>query len=249
MALKHSLRRIGRRVLPPAIGDRLRVDEGEDTAVGDVRFGSFRRIGPLRPNWGFGHGLPVDRHYIESFLERNADRVRGRVLEIGDDTYTRRFGGDRVTGIDVLLGPPGGDGATIVADLGDAPHIPDARFDAIVCTQTLQLVYDIHAAVATLHRVLKQGGSALVTMPGITRIARSEMDRWGDFWRITGRTAERMFGEVFGAANIDVWTGGNALTAVAFLHGVTAQELTAAELDTPHRDYEVIVAVRATRAP
>jgi SAM-dependent methyltransferase len=245
MALKHSLRRIGRRVLPPAIGDRFAIDENEDTAVGDVRFGSFRRIGPLRPNWGFGHGLPVDRHYIESFLAVNAGRVRGQVLEIGDDTYTRRFGGDRVTGVDILLGPPGGDGATIVADLSDAPHIPDARFDAIVCTQTLQLVYDIHAAVATLHRILKPGGTALVTMPGITRIARSEMDRWGDFWRITSRTAQRMFGDAFGAENIDVWAGGNALAAVAFLHGVTAQELTAAELDTSHRDYEVIVAVRA----
>lgn len=247
MALKHSLGRIGRRVLPSGIRARFRMHEDDDLPVGAVRFGSFRRVGALRRNWGFGHGLPVDRHYIEGFLGRNAERVRGHVLEIGDDTYTRRFGGDRVTGVDILLGPPGGVDATIVADLGDAPHIPDASFDTIVCTQTLQFVYDIRPAVATLHRILKPGGTALVTLPGITRIARSEMDRFGDYWRITSRAAERMFGDVFGADHIEVWAGGNALAAVAFLHGVTAQELTREELDTPHPDFEVIVAIRATR--
>ena len=73
------------------------------------------------------------------------------------------------------------------------------------------------------------------------------MDIWGDYWRVTGRTAERLFGDVFGVANIDVRSYGNALTAVGFLHGITAQELTLPELDTPHPDFEVSVAVRATK--
>ena len=49
----------------------------------------------------------------------------GRVLEIGDDEYTRRFGGDRVERSDVLHVEEGNPQATIVADLADAPQIPD----------------------------------------------------------------------------------------------------------------------------
>jgi hypothetical protein len=46
----------------------------------------------------------LDRYYIEAFLGRHAADIRGRTLEIGDDTYTLRFGG-RVTQSDVLQRP------------------------------------------------------------------------------------------------------------------------------------------------
>ena len=45
--------------------------------------------------------------------------------------------------------------ATIVGDLTDAPHIPSDAFDCAIVTQTLQFVYDVRAALATLHRVLR----------------------------------------------------------------------------------------------
>ena len=56
--------------------------------------------------------------------------------------------------------------ATIVADLTDAPHIPDDTFDCAIVTQTLQFVYDVRAAFATLHRILAPGGVLLATVPG-----------------------------------------------------------------------------------
>ena len=40
----------------------------------------------------------MDRHYIERFLAQHAVDVQGRVLEVGDDAYTRRFGGERSGG-------------------------------------------------------------------------------------------------------------------------------------------------------
>ena len=46
----------------------------------------------------------------------------------------------------------------------------------MICTQTLQLVFDVGAAVQTLHRILKPGGVALVTIPGITQMSG---DEWG----------------------------------------------------------------------
>src|SRR6185503_1474005 len=63
------------------------------TSVWD--WGDLRRLRPVSRTFGYDRGLPVDRYYIESFLERNRRDIDGRTLEIGDDEYTRRFGGER----------------------------------------------------------------------------------------------------------------------------------------------------------
>ena len=85
--------------------------------VGRVSFGNLRRVTPISREFGFDRGLPVDRYYIENFLTHHADDIRGRVLEIGDNSYTRRFGGDHVTKSDVLHVVEGNPQATIVGDL------------------------------------------------------------------------------------------------------------------------------------
>ena len=117
-------------------------------AVGAVDFGDLRRTAPISRKFGVDRGLPVDRFYIERFLAKEADSIRGQVLEVGEDTYTRRFGGQRVTGNDVLHVTGDNPAATIVADLADAPQVPDERFDSIVLTQTLQLIFDPPASAA-----------------------------------------------------------------------------------------------------
>ena len=48
----------------------------------------------LSRDFGFDRGTPIDRYYIESFLSTHASDIRGHVLEVADNTYTRRFGGD-----------------------------------------------------------------------------------------------------------------------------------------------------------
>ena len=94
-----------------------------------LRFGSLRRLTPVSRHFGYDRGLPVDRYYIERFLEENAPAVAGHVLEIGDSAYTRRFGGRRVTDSDVLNIDPGQPETTIVGDLAIADHIPSDSFD------------------------------------------------------------------------------------------------------------------------
>jgi hypothetical protein len=70
------------------------------TAVGRVRFGSLRRLHPIGEIFGVKRGQSlercIDRYYIAAFLARHAADIHGDVLEIADDTYTRRFGGPRV---------------------------------------------------------------------------------------------------------------------------------------------------------
>jgi SAM-dependent methyltransferase len=209
-------------------------------------WGDLRRLRPVSREFGYDRGLPVDRYYIESFLETNQRDIGGRTLEIGDDEYTRRFGGERTTRRDVLHVHEGNSAATIVGDLVEAPQIADAIFDCIVVTQTLHLIYDVESAITTLHRILRPGGVVLATVPGITQISEDEWSRtWS--WAFDSRLARRLFASRFGEQNVAVEARGNALAAAAFLHGLATTDLTPEQLDAEEAASELLLTVRAVR--
>ena len=137
-------------------------------------------------------------------------------------------------------------GATIVGDLSVPGVLPEGAFDCLIVTQTLQLIYNMHAAVAAMHRALKSGGVLLLTCPGISQVDRGEW-RASWFWSMTRPAAERMFGDVFGGANVAVETRGNVYAAVCFLEGLALEEVEAAKLEVLDASYPVIVTVRARR--
>jgi glycosyltransferase involved in cell wall biosynthesis/peptidoglycan/xylan/chitin deacetylase (PgdA/CDA1 family)/SAM-dependent methyltransferase len=215
--------------------------------VGKAHFGDLRRLTPISSNWGLDRGRPIDRYYVENFLAQHASIIRGRVLEIGDNSYTKVFGGDRVAISDVLHVTEGNPMATIVGDLTRADHIPSDSFDCIILTQTLQLIYDARAALETLHRILKPDGVLLATFPGITQIAR---DEWAAswYWHFTTLSARRLFEEVFARSNVQIQCYGNVLASTAFLYGLAVDELDKEELDYRDPDYELLIAVKAVKA-
>lgn len=233
------------RRLPLPLRRLLRRAFGRPPPPGGIDFGDFRRLEPIDPGFGYDRGTPVDRHYIEDFLARHAADVRGEVLEVGEDTYTRAYGGERVTRRAVLHVSEGNPAATYVGDLATADHLPSEAFDCVILTQTLHLIYDFHAALRTLRRILRPGGVLLATVPGITQIDRGE---WGDtwYWSFTAASVRRMFTEDFGAPP-ELETHGNVLAAVSFLQGVAAEELQPRELAVHDAAYPVIIAVRAMR--
>jgi len=197
--------------------------------------------------FGFDRGKCIDRYYIEQFLSANVEDIRGHVLEIANNNYTRKFGANRVVTSDVLHAAEGKQGVTIVADLVCGDNIESNTFDCIILTQTLQFIYDTRAALKTLSRILKPGGVILATFSGISQISRYDMDRWGDYWRFTSLSAQRLFREVFPADNIDIQTYGNVLTSVAFLHGLSVDELHCEELDYVDPDYELLITIKAIK--
>jgi SAM-dependent methyltransferase len=209
-------------------------------------WGDLRRLQPVSQEFGYDRGLPVDRYYIERFLERHRRDVAGRTLEIGDDEYTRRYGGDRTTRRDVLHVHGRNPAATIVGDLADAPQIADGTFDCIVVTQTLHLIYDVGLAVATLHRILRPGGVVLATFPGISQLSGDEWSRtWS--WGFDSRLARLLFACRFGENNVTVEAHGNSLAAAGFLLGLATVELDPVQLDAHEAGCELLVAVRAVR--
>lgn len=237
-------------VLPERVAGSLRrAAAGSLMSVppGAVRFGDLRRLAPLDPGFGYNRGGPVDRYYIERFLEWHSDDIRGRVLEIGERTYTCRYGGDKVLVSDVLHVHEGNPEATIVGDLATADHIPSNTFDCVIITQTLHLIYDFRAALATLHRILKPGGVLLATVPGTSQSSR---DEWADiwYWSFTKHSMRRLIADTFPGASAQIESYGNVLAAAAFLYGVAAWELTQGERDYRDPQYEVVVTVRAQKA-
>lgn len=203
---------------------------------------------PISRVFGFDRGVPIDRYYIEKFLELNSDLIKGVVLEIGDDVYTRSFGGIRVIKNYVLHATPGNNNAIIIGDLTNLPQVEDNLFDCIILTQTLQFIYDVKAAIKTIYRILKPGGIVLATVPGISQIRRYDMNRRGEYWRFTDLSAKRLFGEFFLAENIEVKNHGNVLVAVAFLHGLAAHELKQKELDCYDQNYQVLITIKAIKS-
>ncbi|HKG98982.1 MAG TPA: methyltransferase domain-containing protein [Pyrinomonadaceae bacterium] len=213
--------------------------------VGTLKFGSLGRVNPISRHFGFDRGNCIDRFYIEDFLSTNASDIKGRVLEIADNEYTKQFGGNRVTQSDVLH-VQGSPRATIVADLTRADNVPSDSFDCMIITQTLQFIYDTRAAIATMHRLLKPGGVLLTTFPGISQISRVDMDQWGEYWRFTTMSAKQLFAETFGDS-VTVQAYGNVFAAVAFLHGLAQEDIDLAKLKPHDADYEVLVTVRAVK--
>jgi hypothetical protein len=109
----------------------------------------------------------------------------------------------------------------------------------------LQYIYDLKATISTLYRILKPGGVVLATIPGIAHISRYDLEHWGEYWRLTSLSAQKLFGEVFPPENVEVQAYGNLLTAAAFLYGLPAEGFKQEELDYQHPDFQVLITARA----
>lgn len=249
-SVRRAVHGIGRRLVPtvPRVIRRpLRRWIGVPPPVGAVDLGDLRRLAPISDEFGFDRGRPIDRYYIERFLAQHAADVRGHVMEIGDADYTRRFGGDDVLRSEVLHVTAGNPAATLVGDLTDGDHLPSAAFDCIILTQTLHLIHDVRAALATAVRMLRRGGTLLVTVPGISQIDRGEWhDTWS--WAITPQALDRLLRESSTTGEVTVEAHGNVLAATAFLHGLADTELRPEELDVHDPAYPVLVTGRLVRS-
>lgn len=206
-----------------------------------------RATNPISTVFGYDRGNPIDRRYIEHFLARHARDIKGHVMEVGDNSYTMRFGGDHVTQSDVLNRYPGHPQTTIVGDLAQAGALPAESFDCIVLTQTLQLIFELSDAILNLRNSLVRGGVLLVTVPWITPLDRHEWkENW--YWSLTPAALRRLLESRFGEGTVSVASYGNVLSAMAFLHGLAEHELTPEELDLSDPYLPVLVAGRAQKS-
>ncbi len=202
---------------------------------------------PISNDFGLSRGTPIDRYYIESFLKDNEADIRGRALEIAEDTYTRRFG-HGITSFEVLHVDTSNRKATIIGDLTQPDTLPEKIADCFICTQTLNFIFDIREAIGGCFRLLKDGGVFLGTVSGISQISRYDMNRWGDYWRFTDLSLKRLFAEYFRESNIAIRTFGNVFAANAFLQGIALEDIEDRSLlNVRDPDYQVTLGIRAVR--
>lgn len=201
--------------------------------------------------FGYDRGQPLDRFYIERFLGERSAVIRGRVLEIKNSHYTRRFGGDRVTHSDVLHPDPEWPEATLHGNLTDPCAFEGNLFDCVILTQTLHLIYDMRAVLRTMVKILKPGGTLLATAPCISKIyhlnepAHLKLDQ--DSWRLTRWSFSRLLGEFFPPDHVEVSAAGNLAVNAAFLYGLAAEDLPSAILQQNDPENEMILLAMAVK--
>lgn len=141
------------------------------------------------------------RRWVNRQVERVAETVHdARILELGSgrrdlgaDTYSMRSFFDpsnEFVQSDVV---PEYGHAIVDATTMDF----DGEFDVILCSSVLEHVYDARAAVDRIHRALKPGGRAVISVPHLFPYH----DEPEDFWRFTEHSVRRMLAEF---ADVDV---------------------------------------------
>ena len=111
----------------------------------------------------------------------------------------------------------------------------------------LHCIFDVEAAIRTLHRILKPGGVLLVTDACIQKIDSVDLQNEEEFWRFTSLGLLRMFEKVFPKDQLEVKAHGNVLVAIAALHGLAVEDLNRRSLDIVDPDFEVLISLRAVK--
>jgi SAM-dependent methyltransferase len=210
------------------------------------RWGNLRRSSPFSASYGFDRGTPVDRHFIDAFVHRYREDVRGDVLEVKDGAYTTRFGGNRVRESHIVDIDKSNPAATIVADLSNRGSLPREAFDCTIVLQTLHLVPDPAGALENLGGALRPAGTLLVSVPTTARIDPDLFEV--DFRRWTARGLDRLLRAAYPSWSVEVRGYGNLVACVAALYGIAAEELREADL-APHDPYFLLGACARVRRP
>ncbi len=201
---------------------------------------------PLSVVSGSDRGKSIHRYYLDRFMQEFAADIRGRCLEFQNDQYTSRFGGMRVTHLDILHKEGSGTTkqATIVADLLAPNDLPSNAYQAVICTHTLHIVEDPQRFLNELRRLLAPGGVLLLGVPHVAGI----QPWWHELWRFTPEGLRLLAERSFGAGNVTLRSYGNTLTAAGAMRGLIAAEFTARELGLHDDRFAVEVCLRAVKA-
>jgi SAM-dependent methyltransferase len=200
------------------------------------------RTQPLSRSYGTDRGSPVDRYYIEHFLEENRRYIRGACLEVLDGGYTSRYGSG-VTRMDVLDINRSNPHATVYGDLRRLDSVADDSYDCFIITQVFQYIDDVEAAVHETARILRPGGTALVSLPTLCKLE----PRHPQYWRFTPLSAKYLFGKYFHEDHLEIRAWGNVLTGLAVWVGLAQEDLRKKHLEQHDPEFPCTITVRATK--
>ncbi len=187
-------------------------------------FLAAKNLEPISSKFGFDRGMPIDRFWIDAFINENSALIKGRVLEIDDKRYTSRFL-NKISVLDVLDINKNNKKANIHGDLRDLSGvIEDNVYDCIILTHVIGMIDDVPSAIKELRRILKPGGAILLTCSSISPV----YDEKTSYWRFTKASVSYLFKNGF---KTQIETKGNVLAGQCFWVGMAQEELTVKELE------------------
>jgi hypothetical protein len=205
-------------------------------------WGNLRRTQPFSDQFGFDRGTPIDRFYLDRFLEAERGVITGDVLEIQVASYARRFGHGlrRVDTLDLTpqFSP------TYLCDLAEADAvIPSDSYDCFLLPNTLQHLSGLQDALIQALRIVRPGGVILASAANLVRLT-SPTD---DFWRVTPAGWRLITAHVWQGCSIDVRAHGNCLAVVAGASGLAVEELSASELSVQDDRFPVLTTIKCVK--
>lgn len=107
-------------------------------------------------------------------LEQHA---RGAVLDVGCGSMPYRAVIEKhAAGYDGLDIEPRALGLRYLCSVTDMAPVPDTSYDTVLCSEVLEHVGDPAAALTEIYRVLKPGGTLIVTVPFLGRLHEEPHD-------------------------------------------------------------------------
>lgn len=213
-----------------------------------IHFIDINRLKPISNTFGFDRGTPIDRYYIEKFLNSNKESIKGSILEVSENTYSNKYHSGNNDTLNILCFDKDNSGSSIICDLSKPDSIPENYSDCFICTQTLNFIYDIDNAIFSCHKVLKNNGVFLGTVGGLSQISKYDMERWGDYWRFTNLSIKKLFEKHFGTGNVETYVFGNLTSSICLLQGISINDLpTLKILEEIDNRYQIIIGIKATK--
>jgi len=127
----------------------------------------------FNPNWFWGiilNDFYLPRRSLYTFIKGESNNIQGRILDIGcgEKPYAHLFSCTEYIGIDIETTAEYHENhKTDLFYNGVELPFENNNFDAIVCFEVLEHVFEPEIMVREMLRVLKPGGSILLTTPFI----------------------------------------------------------------------------------
>src|SRR5262249_42145279 len=106
--------------------------------VGVINFGDFNRRSPFCPHFGSSRGTPIDRYYLNKFIEELRNDVVGDTLEIGGVAHNQQLYGFTRAKTYQTLDVKRKVGVSIVGDVHNPDLLKSNSFDSIIVFNVLE---------------------------------------------------------------------------------------------------------------
>jgi SAM-dependent methyltransferase len=223
-----------------SLAEKLAADNVLTVPVGHIDFGDLKRKLPFCSQFGHFRGNPIDRYYLDRFIDEIRSEVKGVTLEIGGSRSNRELYRFKNTTSYLAMDLSGPD-LDIAGDAHDPNVVEKESMDTILLFNVLEHCERPWVVADNIYQWLKPQGQVFCMVPTAQRVHRVPQD----YWRILPDALNSIFSR-FPRRKLYVY--GNPLTTIAANYGIAAEELTREELDCHHENYPVANCIHAQKS-